>query len=1061
MKAHRLSKITGAVVLALGLSTSAMAADTTSASIRGTVSVESGQTIPNAIVTLTDTRTGATKTLTTNESGNFSSKGLRVGGPYTVLVKDEQGSRTIKDVYLNLGTPTNLAVELVSASSVERIVVTGSVTGLMMEANGPSANFSFEDLQAQPTISRDIKDVLANDPRIVIDSSNSDAIQCGGSNNRFNSITVDGIKQNDNFGLNNNGYPTERLPFPFDAIDQVAVELAPFDVQFGGFTGCNVNAVIRSGTNEFHGSVFMDYTNDSMQGDEIDGDKFDVPDYSEKRMGFTLGGPIIKDKLFFFAAYEKHNPSEIFDNGPEGSGFAEPIEGLTVSTLNDVAQIAQDVYGYQVGNIATSADEAEEKVLLKLDWEINDAHRASLTYQNTDGNTISSTGAGSTSYAFDDRYYERANELTTYSAQLFSDWTDDFVTEIRIGRSKIKNGQTPFTSDSSFGDFQINDVVDGVDLFLGADQFRQANKLNYTTDSFKIAGTYYMGDHEFTGGFEYESVDVFNLFVPGSQGRFEFDSLEDFRNGIASRVRYNIPTSLDPNDGAASFTFDNYALYFQDRFPVTDDLTMTLGLRYDKWESDDVPTANANFKSRYGYTNAVGPDMDLLQPRLGFNYIFDDETFIYGGVGLFAGGNPNVWLSNNYSNNGVSISASDVRSGRGATDEENAAIDAALLASNTPNFGYEVPALSVSKLVGGDGAVNAMSEDFEVPSLWKYNVGIQREFENSLILGADLIYTKQQDSAKSHPLNTVQIGTAPDGRPIYKDVDLLTADCQSNAASADCRGRSTTDYIMTNADVDGTATIISFFANQSFDNGFKYAFGYAFMDAEEGSPMNSSTVSSNFGNLSVKDLNNPAIATSNYEVRHRFTLNLSYSTELIDGYATKVNLFGQRVKGKAFSWTFDGDPGFGDERSWEDRNLLYVPLANDPKVTYASDFDLEAFNQFISDHGLEGSRGTILDRNTANSNWWTRVDIKFTQEIPGFMDDHKGSVFLSIKNVGNLLNDKWGKYEQVDFEYNAPVVDAEIVNGTYNYTNFDGFRGQSVDSKASSWSAVVGIKYEF
>lgn len=1061
MKAHRLSKLTGAVVLALGLSTSAMAADTTSAGIRGTVSIESGQTISNAVVVLTDTRTGAIKTLTTNDSGNFSSKGLRVGGPYTVMVKDDQGSRTIEDVYLNLGSPTNLAVELVSSSSVERIVVTGTISGLMMEANGPSANFSFEDLQAQPTISRDIKDVLANDPRIVIDSSNSDAIQCAGTNNRFNSVTVDGIKQNDNFGLNNNGYPTERLPFPFDAIDQVAVELAPFDVEFGGFTGCNVNAVIRSGTNEFHGSVFMDYTNDSMQGDEIDGDKFEVPSFSEKRMGFTLGGPIIEDKLFFFAAYEKHNPSKIFDDGPEGAGFAEPIEGLTVSALDEVAKIAKDVYGYQVGDIINSADEKEEKVLLKLDWYINENHRTSLTYQNTDGNTISSTGTSSSSYAFNDRYYERANELTTFSAQLFSDWTDDFVTEIRIGRSEIKNGQTPFSSDTSFGDFKIEEVVPNVDVFLGADQFRQANILEYTTDSLKLAGTYYMGDHEFTGGFEYESVEVFNLFVPGSEGIFEFASLDDFRNGKANKIQYNIPTSLNANDGAAAFTFETTTLYLQDRIVLTDDLTVTLGLRYDKWDSDDIPTANSNFKERYGTTNAVGPDMDLLQPRLGFNYIVDDETFVYGGLGLFAGGNPNVWLSNNYSNNGVAISASTLEAGKGANDNENAAIDAALLASNTNNFGLELPALSADQLVGGDGAVNAMSDDFEVPALWKYNLGIQREFENNLILGADIIYSKQQNSAKTVALNTVKVGTAPDGRPIYKDVDLLNATCKTSPTSGDCRGRSTTDYLLTNSDKDGTATIISFFANQSFDNGFKYSAGYAFMDAEEGSPMNSSTVSSNFGNLSVKDLNDPAIATSNYEVRHRFTLNLSYSTELIDGYASKVSMFAQRVKGKAFSWTFDGDPGFGDERFYEDRNLLYVPLANDPNVTYGSDFQLEEFNQFIADNGLEGSRGSILDRNTANSSWWTRVDIKFTQEIPGFMDDHKGSIFLSIKNLGNLLNDKWGKYQQVDFEYNAPVVDANINNGQYEYTNFDGFRGQSVDSTASSWSAVVGIKYDF
>jgi hypothetical protein len=1055
-----LSRIAIAVAMSMGLSSAALAEDTSS-SIRGTISSQSGEVVAGASVTLKDTRTGSVKQLTTNESGRYRARGLRVGGPYTLTVKDAQGTRTQEGIYINLGKPANIDMQLVSVTDIEKIAVTGRSFGVVTETKGPSSTFNFDDLQSQPTISRDIKDILAIDPRITIDSSNSDAIVCGGGNNRANSMTVDGIKQNDNFGLNANGYPTERLPFPFDAIDQVAVELAPFDVEFGGFTGCNINAVIRSGTNEFHGSVFTDYTNDSLQGDEIDGVKFEVPKFNEARYGLTFDGPLIKDKLFFFLAYEKHNPTEIFDNGPVGGGFAEPIVGLDVATLNDIASIASSVYGYTPGSIVNSADEEEEKMLLKLDWDINTSHRASLTYQNTDGNTISSTGLGSTSYAFNDRYYERSNELTTYSVQFFSDWTDSFVTEMRVGFSDIKNSQKPFTSDPSFGDVTILDAVDGVDVFLGADQFRQANKLDTETTSAKFTGTYFLDDHEITAGFEYEGVDVFNLFVPGSQGRFEFDSLEDFRNGQASRIRYNIPLSLDPNDGAASFTFETTTLYIQDKWAVSDDLTLTFGLRYEQWDSDDIPTHNPNFEQRYGFSNAVEPDMDLLQPRLGFNYVMDDETFIYGGVGLFAGGNPMVWLSNNYSNNGVSISASDVRSGRGSNDAENAAIEAALNIANTANFGFEVPQMSVSNLVGGDGAVNALDKDFDVPSIWKYNVGIQREFESGVVAGLDYIYSKQNDSAKTTPLNTVAVGTAPDGRPIYQDVDLLDADCVSNPTGGDCSGRSTTDYLLTNADDDGSTHIISGFARQTFDSGFSYTAGYAYTDADDGSPMNSSTASSNFGNLSVIDLNNPGIATSNYEIRHRFTLSLAYSNEFIDGYASRINIFAQRVKGKAFSWTFDNDPGFGDERSFEDRNLLYIPLENDPLVTYGPDFDLAAFNQFIADNGLESSRGSISNRNSAHSSWWTRVDLKITQEIPGFMDDHKGSIYFSIKNVGNLLNDEWGKYEQVDFEFNAPVVDAEIENGQYNYTNFDGFRGQTTDSEASSWSAVFGVKYEF
>lgn len=1058
MKTHRLSQISTALVLALGIATSATAQETSS-SIRGYVVSQAGEKVSDATIVVTDSRTGVAKTLQSNATGDFSLRGLRVGGPYTIVVNGANGTKTIENVFLNLGETFTLDVNLEPAQDVERIAVVGVQSMINTDQKGPSSHFSFEELQLQPSVSRDIKDVIANDPRITIDQSNSDAIQCGGANNRFNSITVDGIKQNDNFGLNNNGYPTERLPFPFDAIDQVAVELAPFDVQYGGFTGCNVNAVIRSGTNEFTGSVFMDYTSDSLQGDTIGGNKRTVPEYDEKRYGFTFGAPIIEDTLFIFAGFEKHEPTEIFSYGPEGQGFGNPISGLTTEVLDRIRNIAQTKYGYQVGDIATSAPEKEEKIILKVDWYINDDHRTSLTYQNTDGNTISSTGTGRSSYAFNDRYYERANELTTFSAQLFSDWTADFTTELRIGKAEVKNGQKPFTSDASFGDVTIFDAVDNVDVFLGADQFRQANILNYDTTSYKFSAMYFTGEHTITAGFEYEAVDVFNLFVPGSQGRFEFDSLDDFENGIASRIRYANPVSLDANDGAAEFTFENTTLYVQDKWEATDDLSLTFGLRYDTWDSDDTPTANSSFEQRYGFTNAVGPDMSLLQPRFGFNYVYDDETFIYGGIGLFAGGNPNVWLSNNYSNNGVTILGSDIR---GNNDAELAALNAA----NTANFLLEVPALSTSPeyFRGGDGAVNSLDKDFKVPAVWKYNVGIQREFDGGWFTGVDVIYAEQQDSAKTVALNSAFAGIAPDGRPIYHSVDKLDPDCASPLSDA-CSSRSGTDYHLTNSNFHGESLVVSAFVNKQFENGLKVSAGYAYMDAEEASPMNSSTASSNYGNLSVQDLNAPRVATSNYEVKHRFTANLSYKLDLFDDYSTRINLFAQRVKGKPYSYTFDGDPGFGDERGFEDRNLLYVPAGPgadaDSKVVYGEDFDLDAFNQFIADAGLEGARGTILDRNTQNSNWWTRVDMRITQEIPGFMEGHKGSVFFSLKNLGNFLNDDWGTYKQVNFEYNNPVVDAQIDGDQYIYTNFDGDRGPSVNIDGSSWFMRVGIKYQF
>ena len=1063
LKNTKLNRIAIAVAMSIGMSTAAFAQETSSA-LNGTVYDVSGNVVSGASVTLLDTRTGAVKELTSGTNGTFNTKGLRVGGPYTLTVKDSSGSRVIEDVYLNLGEPLNINVELLSSANLETITVTGRSFGVLTETKGPSSNFGFDDLQNQPSVSRDIKDTIALDPRITIDQTNSDAIVCGGANNRFNSITVDGIRQNDNFGLNNNGYPTERLPFPFDAIDQVAVELAPFDVQYGGFTGCNINAVIRSGTNEVHGSVFYDYTSDSFQGDEIDGDKLDVPSYDESRYGFTVGAPLIKDKLFIFAAYEKHEPTEIFEYGPSDAGFANPINGLTTADLNEIASVAQSKYGYQVGGIGNSGAEREEKYLIKLDWQINADHRSSLTYQNTDGNTISETDSFSTGFAFQDHFYERANELTTYSAQLFSDWSESFVTEIKLGYSEVINGQDPLSSDMNFGEFQIRGVgANNATVHFGADEFRQANELHYETTSAKFAGTYYLDEHELSGGFEYESVDVYNLFVPRSQGLFLFSSVENFKNGLAQQIDYAIPASLNAADAVAEFTFENTTLFVQDKWTFNDELTFTFGLRFDSWTSSDVPVANANFQTRYGFTNAVEPDFSLLQPRFGFNYSMDDTTFIYGGLGLFAGGNPNVWLSNNYSNDGVRILGSSVRRSSSSTAEQLAALDAA----NTNNFGLEVPSYLVDELKGGDGAVNALDKDFDVPSLWKYNLGIQKEFGDGWLTGADVIYSVQKDSAKTIALNAVKVGVAPDGRPIYKDADLLTSACIADVTSSACRGRgSNVDYFLTNSADNGSSTVISMFANKSFDNGFKVAAAYAYMDATESSPMTSSTASSNYGDLSTTDLNEPYEATSNYEIKHRFTLNVGYKTELFDGYATRFNLFAQRVSGKPYSYNFDSDPGFGDVRASEDRNMLYVPAGpganDDPLVVYSDDFianDLAAFNAFIDANGLV--RGEIQERNAHNSNWWTRVDLKVTQEFPGLMDGHKGLVTFSIKNLGNLLNDEWGVYRQVNYEYNNPVIDATIVDGVYNYTNFDGDQGQSVNQDASLWSMRLGVKYSF
>lgn len=336
--------------MAAALVQPAMAQETTSG-IGGTVSLADGTAAANAKVVITDTRNGLTRTVTTGVTGSFDFRNLNVGGPYSVSVSapGQQPTR-VDGVSISLGQATSLNLQFSGAAAADVVVVTAQQVNAAPVAIGPSSVFSLADLETQPAINRDIKDVVRADPRVYLDETagggaGTDGIQCGGASPRFNSLTVDGIGLNDGFGLNSNGYPTERMPFPFDAINQVSVELAPYDVQYGGFTACNINAVTKSGTNNFHGGFFFDYTNDSLRGNSIEGRQIFVPDFEEKRYGASFGGPIIQDRLFFFGAYEKFEGSNLFLRGPEGSGQPNIITGFTQAIYDQIVNGASTIYG--------------------------------------------------------------------------------------------------------------------------------------------------------------------------------------------------------------------------------------------------------------------------------------------------------------------------------------------------------------------------------------------------------------------------------------------------------------------------------------------------------------------------------------------------------------------------------------------------------------------------------------------------------------------------------------------------------------------------------------------
>ncbi|MCU7553701.1 TonB-dependent receptor [Alteromonas sp. ASW11-19] len=997
----KLSRIAVAVALSVGLSTAAVAQQTSSG-IRGNITGPQGNADAGATITILHIPSGTVREAVVGESGQFSLKGLRVGGPYQIIVDSDRFEDTVvEDVYLTLGEDYNLSMALEAERDIENIVVTGSaISATAFNERGPSATFGLEELEQAPSINRNITDIVRIDPRIYVDESRGDenSIRCAGKSPRFNSFTLDGVRVNDSFGLNQNGYPTERMPFPYDAIEQVAVELAPFDVMYGGFTACNINAVTKSGTNEIHGNVFADYTSDSFRGDSIEGDKVDVGNYSERRYGFTVGGPLIEDKLFFFAAYEKLEGANLFFRGPTGSGAADQVD-ITQAELDEIASIARDVYQYDPGPIPSSFDNEDEKVLLKLDWNINTQHRMSLTYNYNDGNNFTESDGDNDEFEFANHLYERGAELESWVGVLYSDWTDQFTTEVRVGYLDLQNRQNS-VGGTDFGEIRVE--TDDVDVYLGGDDSRQSNVLGYDLLNLSFRGFYYFDNgHELTFGLERESLDIFNLFVQHTETEIRFDGIENFRNGFADAIYYNNAPSHNPEDAAADWGYALNTAYVQDEF-YYGDFTFMLGMRYDWYTSSDRPEENTDFVADYGFSNTETLDGEgLWQPRIGVTYEWTEDTTLRGGLGLYSGGNPNVWISNSFSANNVLQFGQRGRS-FGYTDGSRSLFDDdvvyAGLEDGVPNGpGYGIPQELYDAVSGGVGdnfEINYLEPGFKVPSEWKLSLGVTHIFPQQYVVTADLLVSRRQDQAIILRGDLEQVGTTEDGYPQYDSVREPS-------------------FKLANSETDSTSLTASIGVAKQYDNGIDFTAGYSYNDAEDVQPMTSAVAFSNYTNRAFFDPQEQVSSTSNYNIRHRFTATLNYETLWFDDYATRFSLFGSLNEGQPYSFAYNG---------------TVDPYGFTPFLDFAEN---------VLEPGAE--------RNSEYGSWWGKLDLRVTQQLPGFSEGHSAQAFFVVDNLTNLLNDDWGILEQVDFP--------NLVG--------PGDRAESRVGDASLYEIRVGVEYRF
>lgn len=991
----------------------------TSSAIRGVVTDQGGNAIANATVTVRNSKTSLERSVQAGADGGFIIRNLQVAGDYTVSASSsglEDGQ--VEGVVLSLGRTSFVNLVLVNSAMEEVVVTAQRMTSQV--AVGPSASFGQRELETYPAINRNVTDVLRIDPRIYVDESRGDinAIQCGGKNPRFNSWTIDGVSINDQFGLNANGFPTERIPFPYDSLSQVSVEMAPFDPIYGGFTACNINAVTKSGGNEFFGSVFFDYTDDSMRADSLEGDDLDNGNFDETRWGVTFGGPIIQDKLFFFGAYEKWEGVNQFNRGPIGSGAINEVQ-VTQAELDEITQIARDIYQYDPGSIPGNFGNEDEKILVKFDWYINEAHRLAFTYNYNDGFNIVESDGDIDEFEFSNHLYERGTELDSLQLTLFSDWTDRFSTQIRISQQEVDNRQVTIGG-NDFGEIRIEleedlDIgvdrggLDDVDVYIGGDDSRQSNKLSYEVDNIFISGTYDFDNHSLKFGFERASLEVFNLFVQHTETEIRFrndddtltSSIDNFRNGFAGAIYYNNAPSNNPQDAAAEWGYDVNTVFIQDDWAVNDRLDLLFGLRYDWYTSDDKPLENPDFVADYGFSNSTNLDGEaLLQPRIGFTYQASDRLSFSGGVGIYSGGNPNVWLSNNFSANNVLQFGQRGRS-FGYTDGSRSLFDPdvvyAAVESGAPSGpGYGIPQElfdAVATGVGDNFEINYLDPSFEIPSDWKYALGMAYEFDNNLTFTADVLITRGEDSAIILRGDLEQVGTNPDGYPEYDSVREAS-------------------FVLTNSRKGNQSEVVSLAVSQFLDNGIEWRLGYAWANAEDISPMTSSVAFSNYQNRAFFDPQEQVLSTSNYEVEQRFTAILTYERAFFGDNLTRFTLFGQAATGPSYSYAFNGT------------------------------IDPYGFTPFLD------FRDNVLapgdDRNDQSGSWWVKADVMIEQELE--VGGGEASAFIVIDNFTNLLNDEWGIQREVNFPNTVR-------------------RGQAIEEprvgESSQYEIRVGVRYRF
>lgn len=1060
----RMSRLTLGLLVALA--TAPAFAQNTSAGVGGQVVGSDGQPVAGAEVTIVHTESGTVSRAVTDAEGRYNARGLRVGGPYSITVtKEGAGTDTEEGVYLALNQVSNVDAQLQAggATTLGSVTVTGTrlVATFNPDNKGVGTSVAGRQLELAPQSSRSVDDIARLDPRIQVTDQASGAISVAGVNNRFNTISVDGLSQGDPFGLNSNGMPYTGSPISVDTIAAYDLKVSDYDVA-SDTVGATINAVTKSGTNEFHGSAYYVYKDAENMVGNRDGEDYALFD-TDTTAGATIGGPLVKDKLFFFVSYEEQT---IKNFGGESSSDGVANGNVTTTEVQEAIRIANEL-GLQPGQYgATGVNLDNKRYLGKIDWNINDNHRASLTYQQTEEFRPSPYDDFAENVVLTSHWYDIDNITKNTSLQLFSDWTMDFSTEVKLSHQTFDqvNGNAVNQPEVEV------ETANGGSIFIGEDNNRHENQINTERLAATISGTYYAGDHVIKGGLDYLRHDVFNLYGRDLHGSYRFASLQDFENGNYYRYDLRTPApGYEVDDIAAALVYTQISPFLQDTWQVNDQLSLTYGVRVNIPRADEAPEEAPGFEEAFGYSNAykLGSDNRVILPRVSFNYSFDTERYsqLRGGIGAFQSVPPFVWLANPYQNNGVTLLSyqSD---------------DPAETPFSPDPYNQNVPD-------GGRGfAIDTIDPDFKLPTVWKASLGYDRELPwYGLVGSVELQSIRARDAAFYQAINIgaynpatgfydAPTGVMADGRlSFWCDIGGSTSSSNKNCGrNSDFSNQST---VLGNTD-EGFSNSVTFSLNKPMSNNWFGSLSYTYTDAEEVGSDASSQAWSSYQYVSRVNPNQEIATPASRAIQNSIKASLGWERAFFGDYKTSITAYYNGRDGLPYTWLVDGD--LNGDGIFQDP--AYIPLVNDPNVSYgaATPEQIAAFHEFIANNPyLQGQRGEIAGRNADSMPWVNQLDLGIQQELPGFSADHKSIIRLDIYNFLNMLNKDWGLTKQIDGFDTRYLARLGGINadGSYVYNlgtdenpSWQELNTYDADSRnpsrlVSRWSVLLTLRYEF